>query len=60
MHRLFLWKTKKVLQLLPVLSIKTLDDSGHSLYNRSMILWLQNIDIKMYSRFNEEKSVVAT
>ena len=38
-----------------MLSIKTLDDSGRSLYNRSMILWLQNIDIKMYSRFNEEK-----
>ena len=32
---------------------------GSKFYNRSMKSYLQNNDIKMYSRHNEEKSVIA-
>ena len=34
-------------------------DKGSECYNRSMKLWLEKNNLKMYSTFNEGKSVVA-
>ena len=34
-------------------------DKCSKFYNRSMKLWLEKNDIKIYSRYNEEKSVIA-
>ena len=68
-HGLFLWKIKKVLQLL-IFFQKILDEfnrepnkiwvhKGSKFYNRSMKSWLQDNDIEIYSLLNEKKSVVA-
>ena len=68
MHGLFLWKIKKVLQLLFFFQ-KILDEfnrkpnkiwlhKGSKFYNRSMKSWLQDNDIEIYSVLNEKKSVV--
>ena len=34
-------------------------DKGSECYNRSMKLWLEKNNLKMYSTYNEGKSVVA-
>ena len=34
-------------------------DKGSECYNRSMKLWLEKNNLKMYSKYNEGKSVVA-
>ena len=34
-------------------------NKGSEFYNRSMKSWLEKDDIEMYSKHNEEKSVVA-
>ena len=68
-HGLFLWKIKKVLQLL-IFFQKILDEfnrepnkiwvhNGSKFYNRLMKSWLQDNDIEIYSLLNEKKSVVA-
>ena len=69
MHQLFVWKLKRVLQLLKAFE-KFLDESGckpnkiwvdkgNKFYNRSMKSWLQDNDIEIYSAGNKGKSVVA-
>ena len=64
---LFLWKAKKLLQLLMGFK-KILDESDRKpdkiwvdkdseYHNKSMKSWLQHNDIEMYSTYNERKFV---
>ena len=38
---------------------KTWVDKGREFYNRTMKLWLEKLDIEMYSTHNEGKSAIA-
>ena len=68
-HGLFLWKIKKVLQLLMLFKkflkefnrkpIKIWVDKGSEFCNRSMKSWLEKNAIEMYLTHNEVKSVLA-
>ena len=63
-HGLFLWKIKKILQLLMLFKKSSEANcepnkrhNGSEFYNRSMKSWLQDNNIEMYSTHNEGKAV---